>query len=61
MLFRSGRKAVYELLPMQPGDVPRTYADIESSRRELGYDPKTSIAEGVPRFIAWFKDYHKIG
>ena len=56
-----GRKAVYEFLPMQPGDVPRTYADIESSKRELGYDPKTSIAEGVPRFIAWFKDYHKIG
>ena len=51
-----GRKAVIELLPMQPGDVKETYADIEASRRDLDFDPKTSIREGIPRFVAWFRE-----
>jgi len=55
-----GRKADIKLVPMQPGDVPETFADIESSRRDLGFDPKTAIAEGVPRFVAWYKEYHGI-
>jgi UDP-glucuronate 4-epimerase len=53
-----GRRAKKEMLPMQPGDVPSTYADIEAARRDLGYDPKTPIAEGLPRFVAWYRKYH---
>jgi UDP-glucuronate 4-epimerase len=55
-----GRTAKRQLLPMQPGDVPATYADIESSRRDLGFEPKTPLAVGLPRFIAWYKDYHRL-
>lgn len=51
-----GRKAVIELLPMQPGDVRETYADIEASRRDFDFQPKTSILEGIPRFVAWFRE-----
>ena len=46
------------MLPMQPGDVPATYADIEQARTKLGFEPTTPIAEGVPRFIDWFRNYH---
>jgi len=53
-----GRKAELELLPMQPGDVQRTYADIEAIRGELGYEPATNIEDGVPRFVEWFRQYH---
>jgi UDP-glucuronate 4-epimerase len=53
-----GRSAVRELLPMQPGDVPMTYADIEPARRDLGFAPTTPIAEGLPRFVAWYREYH---
>jgi UDP-glucuronate 4-epimerase len=55
-----GKKAAYRFEPMQPGDVARTYADIEASRRDLGFEPKTPIAEGIPRFIAWYKDYYRV-
>ena len=55
-----GRTAKKELLPMQPGDVPESFADIETARRDLGFEPKTSIEEGIPRFVAWYKHYHKI-
>ncbi|MGE4352140.1 MAG: NAD-dependent epimerase/dehydratase family protein [Bdellovibrionales bacterium] len=55
-----GKKAVYDFLPMQPGDVHETFADIEASRRDLGYDPKTTIREGIPRFIEWYREYHKV-
>ena len=54
-----GRKAEKELLPMQPGDVAATYADIESARRDFGFDPKTPIDVGVPRFVAWYRDFYK--
>ena len=53
-----GRKAEKILEPLQPGDVPATYADIETSRRDLGFEPSTSIAEGIPRFVAWYRQYH---
>jgi UDP-glucuronate 4-epimerase len=53
-----GRKAEIEFLPMQPGDVKETYADIDSSRRDLGFHPETTIDEGIPRFVAWFREYH---
>ncbi|MGC1275736.1 MAG: NAD-dependent epimerase [Planctomycetaceae bacterium] len=52
-----GRKAERRLLPMQPGDVPETSADLTLAERDLGYDPKTAIEAGVPRFVAWYRDY----
>jgi UDP-glucuronate 4-epimerase len=55
-----GRKAKRELLPMQPGDVARTYADIEAIAGDLGYAPTTMIEEGVPRFVRWYREYHGI-
>ncbi len=55
-----GRKAVVNLLPMQPGDVKETYADIEDSRRDLGFEPSTSIADGIPRFVAWYRAYYGV-
>jgi UDP-glucuronate 4-epimerase len=55
-----GRKAEMILEPLQKGDVPATYADIEASRRDFGYEPATPISVGIPKFIAWFKDYYKI-
>ncbi len=55
-----GRKAVKRMEPLQAGDVPDTSADIEASRRDLGYEPTTSIDVGLPRFVAWYKDYHRI-
>ncbi len=55
-----GRKAEVELLPMQPGDVKETYADIADSTRDFGFVPKTPIAEGIPRFIAWYRDFYGV-
>jgi UDP-glucuronate 4-epimerase len=53
-----GRKAVIETAPMQPGDVPSTHADIDASRRDFGYDPKVTIDEGLPRFVAWYREFY---
>jgi UDP-glucuronate 4-epimerase len=53
-----GRTAVKEYLPMQPGDVFETYADIDDLAREIGFRPKTSIEEGIRAFVAWYRDYH---
>jgi UDP-glucuronate 4-epimerase len=55
-----GKKARMEMAPMQPGDVPATYADIESSTRDLGFKPTTPISAGIPKFIAWFRDYYRV-
>jgi UDP-glucuronate 4-epimerase len=55
-----GRGAVIEFLPMQPGDVPRTYADITAIQADLGYAPTTSIEQGVPRFVDWYRGYHRV-
>jgi UDP-glucuronate 4-epimerase len=55
-----GRKAKVELEPIQPGDVPRTYADIEASRRDLGFEPATPIGIGIPKFIAWYRDHYGV-
>jgi UDP-glucuronate 4-epimerase len=43
---------------MQPGDVKATFADIENAHQKLGFLPTTSIQEGVPRFVTWYKNYH---
>ena len=53
-----GRTATKVLLPLQPGDVPESFADIEASRRDLGFEPKTTIEEGLARFVEWYKWYH---
>ena len=52
-----GKSAVRELLPMQPGDVPETFADVADLERSVGFRPKTPIAEGVRRFVEWFRGY----
>jgi UDP-glucuronate 4-epimerase len=49
-----GKKAVIDRQPMQPGDVPVTYADISKARAKLGYNPGTKIADGIPKFVQWF-------
>jgi UDP-glucuronate 4-epimerase len=53
-----GRKALVELAPMQPGDARASFADIASATRDLGFLPRVSLDEGVPRFVAWYRDYH---
>jgi len=53
-----GRSAIKDMQPMQPGDVPETFADISAIERDLGFHPTTTIAEGVPRFVHWFRGYH---
>ncbi|CAA9529174.1 MAG: dTDP-glucose 4,6-dehydratase [uncultured Sphingomonas sp.] len=53
-----GRKAIIHLQPMQPGDVPDTYADISATRRDHGFEPRTSLDEGVPRFVEWYRSFH---
>jgi UDP-glucuronate 4-epimerase len=55
-----GRTAQKQFLPMQPGDVLETYADIGDLEREIRLRPKTSIEEGIHRFVAWYRDYHKL-
>lgn len=55
-----GRRAERRLLPMQPGDVPATFADIEDLARDTGFAPTTPIEEGVPKFVAWYREYYKV-
>jgi UDP-glucuronate 4-epimerase len=50
-----GKRAIRKLLPMQPGDVPATFADVADLERAIGFRPKTSIAEGVRRFVDWYR------
>jgi UDP-glucuronate 4-epimerase len=53
-----GRKAEIRFEPLQPGDVPSTYADIEASRRDLGFEPTIPIREGIPRFVRWYREHY---
>ena len=52
-----GKKVEKNMLPMQPGDMYETYADISKSKELLGYEPKTNIEEGIKKFVAWYKNY----
>ena len=54
-----GKKAKRDLLPMQPGDVPATYADVDDLMRVVDFRPATPIAEGIARFIEWYRSYHR--
>jgi UDP-glucuronate 4-epimerase len=53
-----GKKAEKELLPLQPGDVPDTYADVQSLVEDIGYKPLMTLEEGIARFVAWYRDYY---
>ncbi len=55
---RLGKKADMRLLPMQPGDVPETYADVDDLMAEVGFKPSTSIEEGIGRFVEWYREYY---
>jgi UDP-glucuronate 4-epimerase len=56
----TGKKALLDPKPMQPGDVPETFADISAIERDHGFAPATSIDEGVPKFVAWYREYHQL-
>jgi UDP-glucuronate 4-epimerase len=55
-----GRKAQMNLLPLQPGDVPDTYADTSDLEHDVGYRPDTPVEEGVARFVQWYRDYYRV-
>ena len=55
-----GREAIRDHQPMQPGDVPATYASIDRLRAATGFAPRTSLAEGLARFVAWYRDYYNV-
>lgn len=55
-----GKKAEFDFQPMQPGDVPESHANVDAISHDLGYAPTTPIAVGVPRFIEWYRSYHRI-
>lgn len=55
-----GKKAKKNMLPLQPGDVPATYADIDDLARDVDYHPHTTVEEGVKRFVDWYKDYYQV-
>ena len=55
-----GKKAIIEFKPMQPGDVPATYADVTSLYDMIDFKPETSIKDGIHNFITWYKDYYKV-
>ncbi len=54
-----GQKAQIDFQPMQPGDVHATFADISAIAHDIGFAPTTQIESGVPRFVAWYRDYHQ--
>ena len=53
-----GRKAKKNFLPLQPGDVPTTYADVADLKRDIGFEPDTPIEDGIRRFVAWYQGYY---
>ena len=54
----TGRKAVLDPQPMHIGDVKETFADLTAIKRDHGFEPTTSIEEGIPRFVSWYREYH---
>jgi UDP-glucuronate 4-epimerase len=55
-----GKKAKLNLLPLQPGDVPKTFADIDDLMRDVGFKPVTSVEDGIRQFVKWYREYYKI-
>ena len=56
----TGKTAIKDFQPMQPGDVPATYADIDAIARDRGYAPTTSLEVGLPKFVEWYRGYHRV-
>jgi UDP-glucuronate 4-epimerase len=54
-----GKKAKIDLQPMQPGDVPESFADIDKSKNLLGFQPKTDVEKGIKQFIQWYFQYFR--
>ena len=57
---RVGRKARKNLLPMQPGDVPATFANVDDLIADVGYKPETTVEEGIARFVDWYRDFYQV-
>jgi UDP-glucuronate 4-epimerase len=55
-----GKTAKKNMLPMQPGDVPATYADVDDLMRDVGFRPSTTIEDGIARFVAWYREYYRV-
>ncbi len=55
-----GKKAIMEMLPMQPGDVPATQADVSRLERDVGFKPATPVEEGIARFVKWYREYYRV-
>jgi UDP-glucuronate 4-epimerase len=55
-----GKKAMFEMLPMQDGDVPATSANVDSLGKDVGFRPRTSVEHGIGRFVEWYKSYHGV-
>ena len=55
-----GKEAKKEYLPLQAGDVPRTYANVDDLIRDVGFKPETSIDEGIGKFVEWYEEYYNI-
>jgi UDP-glucuronate 4-epimerase len=55
-----GRKAKLNLMPKQPGDVDVTFADVSELKAATGFEPKTPLADGISKFVAWYRDYYKL-
>ncbi|MFM8217348.1 MAG: capsular biosynthesis protein CpsI, partial [Planctomycetaceae bacterium] len=55
-----GKTAVKNLLPMQPGDVPATYANVDDLIRDVGFKPATPIEVGIGRFVEWYRGFYKV-
>ena len=55
-----GKKAIKNMLPLQPGDVPATYANVDSLIKDVDYKPSTSIEEGVANFVTWYREFYKV-
>jgi UDP-glucuronate 4-epimerase len=55
-----GKMAIKDMLPMQPGDVEATYADVKDLENDIGFRPATPIEEGVARFVKWYRDFYRI-
>lgn len=56
----TGRKSIREMLPLQSGDIPDTFADVSALEKAVGYKPSTPVGEGVRRFVNWYRDYYQV-
>ncbi|MCF8335407.1 MAG: NAD-dependent epimerase, partial [Bacteroidales bacterium] len=56
----TGKEAKKNFMPMQPGDVPKTWADVSDLMEDFGYKPQTDIRQGVKRFVEWYREYYRV-